>query len=89
MRTYLTAGASAETEIVPKPAARTANACNRPITKRVPSGTDSISGLPISRMRNMAQSNELRMSANCVIDRICGMNVLEGDEDGQEEPGLV
>lgn len=59
--TYFTAGARAESETVPNPAALTAIACKSPMMNLTPSGIESIAGFPMSRTIKKNQSVKLEM----------------------------
>jgi hypothetical protein len=87
----LTAGASADSESAPKPAARTATAWRSPIANRVPSGIVTIAELPMSRMRKKNQSVQLARGPSGLYAGRGARNadVLEDGEHGEEEPGLV
>lgn len=54
--THLTAGARADRAMVPKPAARTAVACSRPMMNRTPRGMEEIAGVPMSSTKKKNQS---------------------------------
>jgi hypothetical protein len=83
MITYrtLTAGVNADSDTVPNPAARTAVACSKPRAKRVPSGTDAMASLPISRTRKKNQSVTL-YGYQQVADVVWpGMGLLESNDN--------
>lgn len=87
--THLTAGAKALREMVANPAARTAKACKRPIMNRVPSGTCSISGLPMSKTRKKNQSVPLKETGSVVREGTTTMCSLKDYKYSEKEPCLM